>query len=256
MPTRPDRFPILQARPVHDSINSVTHAQQELAALQLTPQQQHDLHHWVEIDFVCATMALEGSAVSREQVAGESAGTSANAGTTGEDKSGILAVLHAIRAVRALVEKHGGKATLTPLLLLNIQSGSDQSSPGKELSAQPLPEPAAATRLLARLESVCHWFTAESFAELHPAEQASIVLLRLIEVKPFDEGNTRTALAAASLFALRSQLPPIIIEPEMQLAYRTALSEGVKMNTKPMVDVVAQALVKAARDLVERASSK
>lgn len=256
MPTRPDRFPILQARPAHDSINSVTLAGRELAALQLTSDQRQEQNRLVDIEFAWATLALEGSAVSREQVVRESADTAANTSPAGEDKSGIVAVLHAIRAVRSQVETHGREATLTPSLLLKIHSGSDQhSSPGKELSTQPMLEQAAATPLFARLESVCNWFTAESFAELHPAEQASIVLLRLIELKPFDKGNTETALAAASLFAIRSQLPPIIIQPEMQVAYQAALNEGFKMNTKPMVDVVAQSMVRAARELIQRVQS-
>lgn len=254
MPTRPDRFPILQARPVHDSINSVTHAGRELAALQLTAKQRQDQNRLVDIEFAWATLALEGSAVSREQVARMYAEPDGASMTAGEDTSGISDVLHAIRAVRSMVEAHGPNATLTPLLLLEIHAGSVQ--PDEEPGTRSAPDQAVASRLLARLESVCHWFTADSFAELHPAEQASLVLLRLIELKPFDGGNTRTALAASSLFALRSQLPPIIIEPEMQAAYRAALNEGIKMNTKPMVDVVAQALVKASRKLVERAGPK
>lgn len=257
MPTRPDRFPILQARPAHDLINSVTHAQKELAALQITPEQQQNLNRRVEIDFAWATLALEGTAVSREEVERESAETTTHASIAGGDKSGIVSVLYAIRAVRSLAEAHGRAASLTPSLLLRLHSGSEQHAfSSNDLSKQPTPEQASATRLLGRLESVCHWFTAESFAELHPAEQASIVLLRLLELKPFDEGNTRTALAASSLFALRSQLPPIIIKPEMQVAYQAALNEGGKMNTKPMVDLVAEALVKTAGELVERAGAK
>jgi Fic family protein len=257
MPRRPDRFPILQGRPAHDLINSVTHAQKEVAALQLTPEQQQNLNRRVDMEFARATLALEGSTVSREEVERESARMATQADATGEDKFGIASVLYAIRAVRSLAEAHGREAALTPALLLRLHSGSEQHAfSDNDPSTQPPPEQGAATRLTARLETICHWFTAESFAELHPAEQASIVLLRLIDLKPFDEGNTRTALAASSLFALRSQLPPIIIKPEMQEAYRAALSEGVKMNTKPMVDLIAEALVITVGEMVERAGAK
>lgn len=256
MPIRPDRFPILQARPAHDLINSVTNALKELAALQLTTQQRQNLNRRVEIEFAWATLALEGSAVPREEVERESDGTATRASAPAEDKRGVISVVYAIRAVRLLAEAQGRAASLTPSLLLDINSGSEQNAlASKDLNTQPAAGQAAATRLLARLESVCHWFTAESFAELHPAEQASIVLLRLLELKPFDEGNTRTALAASSLFVLRSQLPPIIIKPEMHVAYRAALNEGVKMNTKPMVDLVAEALVKTVRELVKWAGA-
>ena len=69
-----------------------------------------------------------------------------------------------------------------------------------------------------------------------------IVFLRLLELQPFEEANVRTALVAASLFTLRSELPPIIIRPEMQAEYRNALDEGDRMNTKPMVELVAESL--------------
>ena len=256
MPTRPDRFPILQARPAHDLINSVTQAQRELAAVQLTPERRQDLNRRLEIEFAWATLALEGSAVSREEVERASAGTATHASTAGEDKSGLLSVLYAIRAVRLLAEEHGRGALLTPSLLLRLNCGSDQYAlSNNDLSNETESEQAGATRLFARLESACHWFTAESFAELHPAEQSSIVLLRLLELKPFDEGNTRTALAASSLFALRSQLPPIIITPDTKAAYLAALNEGLRMNTKPMVDLVAEALVKTVRKLVEESGA-
>ena len=76
------------------------------------------------------------------------------------------------------------------------------------------------THLRLILDSACQWFSADSFRELHPVEQASI--LRLIEMHPFQLRNERTALLAASLFTLRSGLPPLIIEPGSHQAYRAA----------------------------------
>jgi Fic family protein len=104
------------------------------------------------------------------------------------------------------------------------------------------------------LESACRWYTAESFAELNPVEQASIVLLRLVEMQPFEDANERTALVAASLFTLRNDLPPIIIKPEMDSSYRLALEEGIRMNTKPMVETVADAVVASLGELVQEAA--
>ena len=104
------------------------------------------------------------------------------------------------------------------------------------------------THLRLILDSVCQWFSADSFRELHPVEQASIVLLRLIEMHPFELRNERTALLAASLFTLRSGLPPLIIEPGSHQAYRAALDQGLRMNTKPMVEFLAQS-IEASLDL-------
>lgn len=257
MPTRPDRFPILQARPAHDLINRVTHAQKELAAIQLSRDQKQDLDRWVDAGFASAALGLEGIAVSREKVEGVMAGSAPAAAAAPEDKSGIASVLDAISAIRSLAAENGLAASLTPALLITLHSSSDEHELShKESGGAQSPLDAVAASRFAKLGSACHWFAAESFEELHPAEQAAIVLMRLIELKPFEEGNTRTALAASSLFTLRSGLPPIIMGSSLHAAYRAALNEGMKMNTKPMVDLVAQALVITVGEIVERVRSQ
>ncbi|MEK6301779.1 MAG: Fic family protein [Acidobacteriota bacterium] len=237
-------------------MNSVTRAQKELAAIHLTPEQKQDLDRWVEVEFVCATLGLEGVVASSEEVARVAAESAAGGGIAREDRREICDTLKSINAVRSLAANHGTAGSLTPSLLIELHDGSRPHAPSSTVVSRPSPEPAAATLLLAKLESACHWFAADSFIELHPAEQAAIVLMRLIELKPFEEGNKRTALAASSLFTLRSGFPPIIISPSLHAAYRTALNEGMKMNTKPMVDLVAQALVTTIGEMIERVRSK
>jgi hypothetical protein len=237
-------------------MNSVTHAQKDFAAIQLTAEQKRDLDRWVEIEFTCAALRLEGVAASREEVA-RLAAESITGGAGAREERNILATLKAIAAVRSLVEASGGAALLTPALLIELHGGSEADALSDlEVAPPPSPAPDAAARLIAKLEAACHWFAAESFIELHPAEQAAIVLMRLIELKPFEEGDIRTALAASSLFSIRSGLPPIIVSPDQQTGYRAALNEGMKMNTKPMVDLVAQALVTTVSEMVERVRSK
>lgn len=258
MPLRPDRFPILQARPAHDLMNSVTHAQKELTAIQLTAAQKRDLDRWVEIEFVCGALGLEGVAVTREEVTRAAAASTSGGGGAGEDGTRISGTLKAIGGVRSLAEARGRGALLTPALLIDLHAGREPkpSTLNDTGAAPPSPEPGATPQLVAKLEAACHWFAAESFIELHPAEQAAIVLMRLIELKPFEEGNTRMALAASSLFTLRTGLPPIIVSSSLHGDYRAALNEGMKMNTKPMVDLVAQALVVTAGEMVGHVRSK
>jgi Fic family protein len=198
---------------------------------------------------------LEGVAASREKVEAVLAGSAADANP--EDKTGIVPAVDAIKAVRSLAGANGRAASLTPALMIKLHSGSHETELlHKNAGGDELPLEAAAAKRVAKLESACHWFAAESFAELHPAEQSSIVLMRLIELRPFDDGNTRTALAASSLFTLRSELPPIIIKPEMEAAYRAALNDGMRMNTKPMVDLVTEALLRTLSEMIERVGSR
>ena len=258
MPTRPDRFQILQARPAHDLINSLSHAQKQLAAIPLTPEQKQNLNRWIEIEFASATLGLEGLAVSRDEVARLDADPSTNADTNREGNAQIINLLKAIRTVRSLCETSGRAAQLTPELLIELNNRSDYEaiSPTDPGETPPTSERVAAPRSLAQIEGACRWFAAESFVELHPTEQASIVLLRMLELKQFGERNTRMALVASSLFTVRSGLPPIIIEPELQGEYQAALSEGMRMNTKPMVDLVGRALLLTVGEMLKRVRSE
>ncbi|HSQ20228.1 MAG TPA: hypothetical protein VLR92_07630, partial [Blastocatellia bacterium] len=69
----------------------------------------------------------------------------------------------------------------------------------------------------------------------------------------FEQTNERTALVAASLFTVRSELPPIIIGPEIHFAYHNALDEGVRMNTKPMVELIAEAVERSIEAMLKQA---
>jgi hypothetical protein len=197
---------------------------------------------------------LEGVAVSREDVALLDADPSPSDSSNRERNSQIINLLEAIRTVRSLCETSGRAAQLTPELLIKLHNRLDDEaiSPADPGETQPSSERVAAPRSLAQIESACRWFAAESFVELHPTEQASIVLLRMLELEQFGKGNTRTALVASSLFSVRSGLPAIIIKPELQIEYRAALTEGIRMNTKPMVDLVGHALLVTVGEMLKR----
>ena len=152
----------------------------------------------------------------------------------------MLASLHEVTSV---ARASGRAAKLSADLLLrlhNIPGAAPGFRRGQGVTQPRKPAPPEALPVM--IDAACQWYTADSFTELNPVEQASIVFLRLLELQPFEEANVRTALVAASLFTLRSELPPIIIRPEMQAEYRTALDEGDRMNTKPMVELVAESL--------------
>ena len=247
----PDRKapPVLFARGTSEWINRVSQKHKQLADLRLSAERREILDRWVETEFVYSTLKLEGVDISRENVAqivSDGAGASADV----DDERVAVDLLAALRAVTSLARTRGKSAELTRELLLTLhsQSGSCfRQTAGDENRAIRPPSP---NHLPALLESACRWYTAESFAELNPIEQASIVLLRLIELQPFEEGNQRTALAAASLFMLRSELPPIIIKPEKDSSYRSAIEEGFRMNTKPMVETVAEAVEETIEGMI------
>jgi len=238
-------MPILSERPTYEWVARVNQKHKQLAGLLLSVDDKQKLDRWTEIEFVYSTLRLEGVDLNRDLVAGIAA-RRASSQAPPEDSvvSGSeSALLETLRAVTSIAREQGKDSTLSVDLLLELNN---------KLIAQDRTSNVTAENLPLALDSACQWFTADSFVELHPIEQASIVLLRLIDIKPFDQTNERTALVAASLFTLRSGLPPIIIEPDAQPAYRAALEEGLRMNTKPMVEFVADSIGKILGELIRQ----
>ena len=239
MPSTPDRKPppILFARASYEWVARVNQKHKQLAELCLSADEQETLDRWTETEFVYATLKLEGTQIQREPVSRILSSPAAD--LEGETDRSIAALLESLRTVTTLAREGGRGIALSRDLLLRLHNVPGRA-PAFRRSSGDKPDMPAAEYLAAVLESACHWFTAESFGEFHPVEQASLVLLRLIDIQPFEHANERTALVAASLFTLRSELSPIIIKPEMHSAYRNALNEGVRMNTRPMVDVLSK----------------
>ena len=246
--------PVLFARGGSDWIRRVHQKHKQLVELRLSAGQKERLDRWAEIEFVYSTLRLEGADIQRAEVARVvSQGWDASVVSADEPDARVIAA--SFRAAASAARAKGKAVELTPNLLLTFHSDPEigfRRSCGDPSARKPVsPE-----HLPALIDSACRWYTAESFSELNPIEQASIVLLRLIDLQPFEQANERTALVAASLFTLRGELPPIIIKPEMHDAYRSSLDEGVRMNTQPMVDLLAQAVERSVSEMIEQAGSQ
>lgn len=242
---------ILFTRAASEWINRVNGKHRQLTQLQLSPAQKEQLDRWVETEFVYSTLKLEGGEPEQMHIAQLISDARADDETTESDRV-ALALLGSLRAVTSIARASGRTAELSSDLLLRLHNMPGASTgyrrgPGVNRALKP----ARPEALPAMIDTACQWYAAESFMELNPVEQASIVLMRLLELQPFEQANERTALVAASLFTLRSELPPIVISPDMHAAYRNALDEGVRMNTTPMVEIVAQAIEKTLNGMLE-----
>jgi len=243
---------VLFSRSANEWINRIAQMLKQFTELGLSVEEKAHLERWLETEFACSTLMRDEAHVSREQVARLAAQAPDEASATAEPDLTVFAHLQAIRKIVEMAQTSGRAALLTPQLLISLnesfasESGfrktpGDTSRTLKPVSAESLP---------AAVESACLWYTAESFAELNPIEQASIVLLRLVEIQPFEQANLQTALIAASLFTLRSGLPPVIMRPEHDAAFQSALEEGSRTNTKPMVELIAAAVEKTLSEMI------
>jgi hypothetical protein len=150
--------------------------------------------------------------------------------------------LRALREIESVVEAAGREAALTPELLAALA----RSQEGEEGESRKSP---------AAVENACRWFAADSFGELNPVEQAAISCLRFLELEPFERKGERIALLSASLFTLRGTLPPVIIKPDQVAAFRAAAEEGFRMNTKPMVEVIGEAVAQSLDEMIRIAEA-
>ncbi len=240
---------VLFARSINEWINQVTQKHKQFTELQLSAEEKADVERYVETEFIYSTLKLEDEDYAREQIArivSEGAGSPA------------FALLSAIRRIEELVKTNGRAARLTTELLIELNNhvggGSGFRKPADERS--PSSKLVAAEHLLAIIENACQWYTAESFAELNPIEQASIVFLRLNELQPFERANLQTAITAASLFTLRSALPPVIIKPERKQAFLNAIEESRRTNTKPMVELMADAAQITLGEMIDKVKGR
>jgi hypothetical protein len=221
---------IFSSRPDQELFNRVARRFKEWSDVPLSVEQKESVNRRIESDFVDSAMKLTeglGESVARSE-------------------ESIQLLIEAFSLARSLAESEGRQAALTMDLVLKIGAGA-----GGGLRNGPAEGAVPPEHLRMILEAACRWFSADSFAELNPAEQAAITLLRLIELQPFEESNLALALASSSLFTMRSGLPPVIIAPDLADAFRSAIKEGLQANTKPMVELIAVALERSLARMIE-----
>src|SRR5262249_11930762 len=99
------------------------------------------------------------------------------------------------------------------------------------------------------LDNAFDWFSTESFKDLHPVERAAVVYLRLLDLSPFPSHTETTATLAASYYAEREGLPPLVIfaDGATQARYAHALEAAVRMLTQPLVELFAEMLMRTMR---------
>jgi hypothetical protein len=132
-------------------------------------------------------------------------------------------------------------------------SRANRSGPGDtDRAVKPMP----ALNVPLAVEAACGWFSAESFTELNPIEQSSIMLLRFIEIVPFESGNLKVTLLASSLPTLRRELPPLIVRANEAAAFHLAVEEGMRGNTQPMVETTARSIETTLDEMIRVATGR
>ena len=211
-------------RPINDWINLVNQKKTELESLLEARALEKEAAVWMESEF--SRIALAGIETT------ERSSSIAEAG-----------VIASLLEIKGAIASHGKHAPLTPDLLLRV---NDLLSGASATSAA-----WAGMRAERSIAMACDWFSADSFNELHATEQAATVLIRLSEIQAFERVNHLTSVIGASLFTMRAGLPPTMIPPETEASLQSAIAEAKRMNTRPMVELIARTTEIALGSLIK-----
>jgi hypothetical protein len=113
------------------------------------------------------------------------------------------------------------------------------------------PPPAPAAFVASRLEILEQWLQVESSRELGPAQAGALVLARLVEILPFDDGNGRVSRLAASHLMVRAgaRAPILVADDEPRL--REALQAAFQLQTEPLARLLDEAAERSLDVMIE-----
>lgn len=92
------------------------------------------------------------------------------------------------------------------------------------------------------VDTALQWCQADSFAEMHEVEQAALVLLKLIDIQPFDRHNGETLRLFSNFFLVRAGYPPAVIRSELAGRYAMALRKALCYQTGPLVELLTESV--------------
>jgi Fic family protein len=95
------------------------------------------------------------------------------------------------------------------------------------------------------VDNALGWFNSDSFHEMHEVEKAALVLIKFVDIQPFDDGNGRTLRLFANFFLLRADYPPAIVSSERASQYAIAIQNSLRFHTQPLIDLLADSVLRS-----------
>jgi hypothetical protein len=116
--------------------------------------------------------------------------------------------------------------------------------------------PAPAELVEGRLATLAEWLEVAGPRDLAPDQVAAVALARLIEILPFDDGNGRVSRLAASHLMVRGGMRPPILVAGDGLRLRAALESTFRLETEPLVALLAEASGRALEVMIQSLSGR
>jgi hypothetical protein len=107
------------------------------------------------------------------------------------------------------------------------------------------PPPAPAEFVATRVQNLQEWLNVESSAALKASQRGALILARVVEILPFDEGNGRVArLAASHAMEAAGSRPPILTGGDRQRLVQS-LQAAFQLQTEPLASLLDEAAERA-----------
>ncbi len=101
--------------------------------------------------------------------------------------------------------------------------------------------PAPPELIPGRLSILEEWINSESGRDLKPAQQGALVLARLVEILPFEDGNGRVSRLAASHLMVRGGLRPPVLVAGDGPRLTACLQAAFRFDTEPLCALLVEA---------------
>jgi len=101
-------------------------------------------------------------------------------------------------------------------------------------------EPTHVELVRAVVDNSLEWFQSDSFAEMHEVERTGLMLVKLIDIHPFDEGGGRTLRLFSNFSLLKAGYPPAVIPASRASQYAIAIQNSLRFHTQPIIDLIAE----------------
>jgi hypothetical protein len=191
---------------------------------------------------VAGSLALSGVAATMEDVRAGIAG--------GEAMPAVSGLLRALAAVDP-------RSALTVDALVAWHRAATGTSGFRSTEAErPGGTPPAPPEFISsRLAIFEQWMNAPSAAELTASQQGALALARVVEVKPFDDGNGRVSRLAASHLMVRAGSRPPILGAADAPRLEKALQAAFQLHTEPLAALLEEAAERAI-DVMIRATER
>ncbi|MFY9221845.1 MAG: Fic family protein [Blastocatellia bacterium] len=154
-----------------------------------------------------------------------------------EDKTKVNLTSELVRQIHAL-----------SMFEIDLQAGFYRQTAAKIIAPGHDPCDAIAVSML--VDNALDWFSTDSFRELHPLEQAWLVHLRIMDLQPFEQGNSIIARLMASFYAQKAGLCPVIVSYEEKEFYTYALNNALMMITQPGVELLARSVIRTYDQII------